>query len=254
MNIADKLTTIAENLATIGENEQKVFDAGVDNGILNERTRFWDDYQYKGNLANYNYSFSGQGWNNKTFNPQYHIKPTSANGMFNNSAISGDLVELLDKLKITLDFGNCTTMNNIFSGCLFTRIGVVDHRNTTSASVTFGGARSLKQIDNFILRDDGTNTFSSTFTNAVVLEHLTITGTIGQNGFNVQHSVVLSKASIVSIINALSDTTSGLTVTLSKTAVNNAFGINVDDATTWGEGTEYYTLRHSKDNWSISYI
>ena len=51
----------------------------------------------------------------------------------------------------------------------------------------------------------------------------------------------LSKASITSIINGLSADTSGNTVTLSKTAVNNAF---TDD--------EWATLIATKSNWTIS--
>ena len=56
------------------------------------------------------------------------------------------------------------------------------------------------------------------------------------------------------IISALSRTTTGKTLTLKKTAVNEAFGIDVDDETTYPEGSEYYTLRHSRDNWTFSYV
>ena len=101
---------------------------------------------------------------------------------------------------------------------------------------------------------NGGKQYDNIFAGASALEEITITGTIGQNGFSISPCVKLSKDSIKSVINALSTTTSGLTVTLSKTAVNNAFGIDVDDTTTWAEGTEYYELRHSKDNWTISYI
>jgi hypothetical protein len=40
---------------------------------------------------------------------------------------------------------------------------------------------------------------------------------------------------------------------LSKAAVNNAFGIDVDDASTYPEGSEYYNLRYSKSNWTFNY-
>ena len=71
------------------------------------------------------------------------------------------------------------------------------------------------------------------------------------------HYSPLSKESIISVINALYGGNYGSsthTLVLSKSAVNKAFGINVDDETTYPEGSEYYELRHSKDNWTISYL
>ena len=31
-------------------------------------------------------------------------------------------------------------------------------------------------------------------------------------------------------------------------------GININDETTYPVGSEFYTLRHSKDNWTFSYV
>ena len=73
----------------------------------------------------------------------------------------------------------------------------------------------------------------------------------------------LNKKSIICLFNALSSTVSGKTLTLKKSAVNEAFGIDVDDPSTWEvygpEGAWFSTsaychLRHSKDNWTISYV
>ena len=91
------------------------------------------------------------------------------------------------------------------------------------------------------------------FTNCFQLQNLTIEGIIGQNGFNVQWSTKLSKASITSIINALSETTSGLTVTLSKTAVNNAFETSAG-AADGSTSEEWTTLEGTKTNWTISLV
>ena len=76
---------------------------------------------------------------------------------------------------------------------------------------------------------------------------------ITKNGFDVQWSTELSKESIISIINALSDTTTALTVTLSKTAVNNAFETakgNADGSTS----EEWAALIATKQNWTISLV
>jgi hypothetical protein len=66
---------------------------------------------------------------------------------------------------------------------------------------------------------------------------------IGQKNFNVHWSPKLSKASIESIINALSSTTSGLTVTISKTAKEAAF-----------TSAEWSALIATKSNWTISLV
>ena len=46
----------------------------------------------------------------------------------------------------------------------------------------------------------------------------------------------------------LAEGVTGASITLSKTAVNNAFEIDVDDTTTYPEGSEFYVLRNSKNN------
>jgi hypothetical protein len=84
------------------------------------------------------------------------------------------------------------------------------------------------------------------------LEELNISGVIKCNGFDVHWSPKLNKASIESIINALSATESGLTVTFSKTAVNNAFEIDIDDESTWT--FEWLALRGTKSNWTFNYV
>ena len=72
-----------------------------------------------------------------------------------------------------------------------------------------------------------------------------------QNGFSVASSSKLDKDSIISIFNSLSTTTTNLTVTFNKTAINTAFGINVDDETTYTD--EWKSLTESKKNWNIAY-
>jgi hypothetical protein len=68
---------------------------------------------------------------------------------------------------------------------------------------TFQGCQSLHTIEAFRVSED--SMFDSTFRNCFSLENLTIEGTIGQNGFNVQWSTKLTHDSLMSIINALKD-------------------------------------------------
>ena len=85
------------------------------------------------------------------------------------------------------------------------------------------------------------------------LEEVRIEGTIGQNGLDLRWSTKLSRASIESIINALSDTTSGLSITLSLAAVNRAFAYveNGDDGSI---NQPWLDLVASKPNWAINLV
>ena len=201
--------TIAEKLQTIAENEQKVFEAGK----KSEYDRFWDAYQNNGSLSCYSYSFAGDGWHDGTYKPKYPIV-CKWNGAY-------------------MTFGYAYMTDTI--------VPIYVDATTTLLNYTFNCARELKTIREIHITE--TTGFSNTFYDLVKLENLTFVGTIGQNGLNLQWSTKLSKASIENIIGCLSTSTSGLTVTLSKTAVDTAF-----------TETEWATLIATKPNWSISLV
>jgi hypothetical protein len=75
------------------------------------------------------------------------------------------------------------------------------------------------------------------------LEELYCEGTLDITGLNLKDSTKLNKASIESIISVLSTTTTGLSITLSKTAVNNAFTTD-----------EWNALIGTRTNWTISLV
>ena len=106
---------------------------------------------------------------------------------------------------------------------------------------TFRGCVSLKTIA--VLRFNSATMINDVFYNCYELLNLTIEGTIGQSGLDLQYSTKLSKASITSVMNALSASASGKSITLSKTAVNNAF-------TT----AEWTALAGTKSNWTINLV
>lgn len=256
MALTDKLTAIGNAIREKTGKTDLIPLADMPNEILNISSGdnhydlFWDNYQNYGKLKSYQYAFSGERWNVETFNPKYDIVPTNVNGasyMFANSTLEIDLAEHLENIGITLDLSNVTQQEHVFYYSNFTRIGVIDASNATRFYQMFRNNTKLKTIDKIILNENAA--FSNTFHYCSALENLTIEGTIGQDGLNLQWSTLLTKRSIESVIEALSKTTSGLTVTLSKTAANNAFGIDVDDKTTYTE--EFNTLINSKNNWKI---
>lgn len=235
MNIAKKLTQIAEN-------EQKVFEAGR----KDYHNEFWD-----GALSPpmYQYRFAGRCWNDKTFYPNKDIKL----GDYSNHAFYGcyitDLAGRLRECGVTLDTSRVKVRcDALFINCsLLTTVPYLDLRNCTySAGILtsmFNGCSALHTIEGIHLAEDGSQVFgTSIFTSCAKLENVTFYGTIGDN-ISFSPCVKLSKASIENIVEHLSDTISGKTLSLSKTAVNNAF----TDA-------EWTALADTKKNWTISLV
>ena len=195
-------------------------DAVYEAGKQAQYDEFWDAYQQNGTRTDYNDSFRSVGWTKNTFKPKYDIRAKKANGLFSYSKI--------EQIDVVVDVSGAGSITSTFSNCPL-----------------------LHTIKKIVI--DETLTFSSVFYNCPALVNLTIEGTIGKNGFSVQQSTKLSKASITSIINALSSTTSELTVTLSKTAVNKAFETSAGA----GDGStsaEWQSLIAPKSNWTISLI
>lgn len=132
---------------------------------------------------------------------------------------------------------------------LVAKLKYSDTSSGTNFSYMFSGCTKLTTIPQ-LDTSKGTN-FSYMFSSCTNLTNLTMTGTIKANGMDLHYSTKLSKASIISVINALSDTTNALKVQLSKTAVNNAFETSggVADGST---SEEWTTLIATKANWTIA--
>ncbi len=225
-----------------------VYDAGKQIG----KSEFWDKYQDYGNITQYEYAFNGDRWNDETFTPKYDMNLSywGGNYTFFRCGIV-DLKGALEKCGVTLNTRNCHAFGACFQDSKTKIIPILDLTNADYSTNYMFATKAVETIEKII---SSVNTVYGTymFQNATVLRDITIDGVIAKK-IDI-HWSPLNKASIVSIINALSTTTSGLALTLSESAVNTAFGINVNDETTYPEGSEYYTLRHSKDNWAISYL
>lgn len=244
MTLAEKLIKVDEGIekakALNAELELSIY--GNDTGKKSEYDEFWGYLQQNGGRTDYGYGFAGEGWTEASFKPKYNIYPIVARYMFCTAAkLKIDFVEHLAKLGVALDFSRATSINHAFSYCYATRIGVVDTRKAPNLNGLFEYSRFVT-IEKLILKDDGSQTFSSTFGGQTLLENITIEGVIGK-AIDCGACSKLTKASIISIVNALSTTTSGLTVTLSKTAVNNAFTTD-----------EWNALRATKPDWEFIFI
>lgn len=213
VEVADGTST-SEYADKVGE----VYEAGEQAGKQAEYDAFWDVYQDYGSRTHYNAAFAGFGWNDEIFNPKYPLENVQYAA---NTFLQSNVTEVK-------------------------RIGFTEM--LTALISTFESARELRTL-NIVLSE--TNTFAQTFRYCVALVHLSITGTIGGSGLSLSDSTLLSKDSILSVINALSDTTSDLTVTLSLTAVNNAFETS-EGAADGSTSDEWLALVETKSNWTIS--
>lgn len=236
MSIADKFEVIAD----------EVYDKGVSDGKKSEYDEFWDVISSNWTRTTWSHAF--KYWSCEYIHPPKQIKPTAES--IHVFAANPTLKKIEKKY---FDFSGMpiSSAQDLYQGCpsleTIEDVGLPAMRNY---NYIFNGCTALKTIE--CLRfSNNTTTATRSFQSCQNLEHITIEGEICID-LDFSNSP-LSRESIESIINHLSDTT-GATLTLKKTAVNREFGINVDDLSTWPEGSDYYKLRWSKANWDFSHI
>lgn len=237
MALIDKLSAIGNaireksgttELIPLADMPQAILDLSGDGGT----NVFWNVYQDNGNRVDYSTAFGGMGWNNDIFKPRYNMQPTNAYMMFRNTAIEGDLVEILENSGVTLDFSTTTNTGYIFNNAnRLTRIGVVDltsSTNTTKGDSTFMGCTSLVRIEKIVVNED-TNYGTNFIRNCTALEYVGFEGVIA-NSLAIKESPKLNADCINGIIDHLATVTTAQTLTLhasvvlseaQKTAINN---------------------------------
>ena len=205
------------------DGEADGYNQGLDEGKQAQHDVFWDALQRNGKNVNYSNTFAGS-WVPSMFYPKYDMNVTRSDYMFsvfaNNNYWSEplDLVERLNECDVILDTTNSSNLNQMFSYAKISHIGVLNCTSANGLPSTFHSAPVLVTIDKIVLKDDGSQTFSSTFTGCTGLENIVFEGVIG-NSIDFK-SCPLSTASIVSIIEHLTDSKSA-TITLNASAKDN---------------------------------
>ena len=199
MSIADKLTRIAEN-------EQRVFDAG--------QKALWDIITQSNTREAW--AYLSMGWHCEYVRPPYKICPTSgavAQMFSENHALKKVESEYFDFSGYT---PTQTTGTSAWYGTFRASINLEEIEDLGMQAggyyETFSNCRSLHTIA--VVRTQAETTWKSAFANCSALENLTIEGTIGQDGFSVRYSTKLSKASLLSILNACNIDVSASPVTI----------------------------------------
>lgn len=251
-NIAAIATEIREKtggdktykVSQMNEGVNEVYEAGK----KAEHEAFWDEFQSVDTFVGL---FAGVGWNEKTFRPKtIRIDLKNANYCFYYNSFEGDLAEWCKELGIELLL-KPTGLSNMFCYSRFTRIPEVDASQAGSLLNTFAYNENLVTIDKLILKNDGTNTFPSTFNNNISLQNIIFEGIIGQN-INIRWSTKLTKASLTSFMEHLS-TTAAFNVTMSREAVNNAFETS-EGASDGSTSEEWLALVNARQNATIALV
>ena len=178
VDIADKIRSKLGTTEPIPHEEydskiEEVYEAGK----IAEYKNFWRKaLVHKENTA-FEYTFSDTFWNDDTLQiPEEYLplKPSSTNYMFRSCGAT---------VLPTIDFTGCETLR-----------------------YTYSYARNAVTIGTIILRDDGTNVFSNTFSSCDALVNITFEGVIGDS-VSFASSRYLSNESINNIIEHLADLT-----------------------------------------------
>lgn len=222
-----------------------------DNRVINEtkfaqNNAFWEVLQDKGLRQNYNKVF--MYFTDTNFKPRYDIVPTNgATSIFEYSQIT-DLVMLLDNAGVKLDFSKITVMPYrafAFSTITHCPAILMPENSSLNLNCTFHSCQKLETIDELLVFEG--NLFTQTFNTCPSLKNIRFKegSVIGQN-ISFPNSP-LTQDSIVNIIETLSDTASGKTLTLKKSTVDSAFASS-DDQLYWN------SLLALKPNWNISLV
>jgi hypothetical protein len=207
---------IAEKTLQLKQDFDDVYEAGKKAGTVNEWDYdvFWDNLQQKGTRQHYANAFSYTGWNDTIYNPKYPITPTNKEGIASMLMWNQEITDT--KVPITV-YGK--------------------------GQQAFHACKALKKIPKLIF--NGMTLCTNMFYDCQRLEELYCEGVIDINGFDVHWSTLLSADSLKSIIEALSTSTTGLTITLPTTAQANYEAV-------YGSGS-WNVLTATRSNWTIAY-
>ena len=230
------------------------YDVGFEDGEIAQSDEFWDNYQNKGKRTFYGDAFNGAGF--EYIRPKYKVVPTDVISGCRTLRYCTNLKKIesqyFDFSQLPFGTYEGAGMYYTFSGCsVLEEIEDIGLSPSYSYSYTFAWNGKLKTIAKITV--DANTRFSGAFTNCIALENLTIEGTIGQNGLDLRWSTKLSRASIESILSHLSTTTSGLSITLSKMAVDKAFETS-KGANDGYNSEDFRDLVQLHNNWTINLV
>lgn len=218
------------------------YDEGFEEGKEAEKREQWDA-KIAGLQKGWTYGFAGKGVNDETFTPYTDIRINSGYNIMNLFAFVGitDLKGIMERYGVSFDLTLGASAMNLFSNAKCTRIPKLPMGSTTNINTAFDACTDLVSIDEIYAPE--ITSCTNAFRNCTSLEELRITSEIKINGLDL-HWSPLSKESIESIVEHLSSTMSGLTVTFNASKI-----AEIDSA----EGGNWWeNLKNTRQNWTFA--
>jgi hypothetical protein len=237
----------------VTEKINEVYEVGYEQGRKAEYDAFWEAIQNNGQRTNYMYAFAQ--WNAEYIRPKYKVVPTESvkNIFFKSYGVKKIESQYFDLSQVPRGTSDSASMAFSFYGCN-ELVEIEDIGLSPSYNYAYAfEARSLRKIAKITV--DAETKMQNAFDYCYALEDITFGGEIGDS-MNLKWSTKLTRASIESIINHLSDSTTGKTLTLSKTAVLNAFELSevMEGRLVGTYIAEWLSLIASKQNWTITLV
>ncbi|MBR3978966.1 MAG: hypothetical protein IKJ94_05020 [Oscillospiraceae bacterium] len=205
MALTDKLAAIGDALRRNLDSDEKVLLADMPGEIDRVYRKAISDFWAQVPTGMDRYHFAGDGWNVDNFYPQGRFTCASGNPQYvfayhNRRHAPYDLAQRLEDCGAEIVFTGASKIDFGFYGANITALPALDFSNMTRLQATFSGCGALQTVRELKLGE--ATEYSQAFAGCVALENLTVSGTIGQNGFDVSECP-LTVQSLRSILAAL---------------------------------------------------
>ena len=247
--------TIGEKIERARADIDAVYNSGTEKGKQEEYDKFWDAYQQNGKRTDYKMGFSGYGWTEAVFYPKYDIVVKNSTSMFQQCAFVGNLKERLEECGVELRIETAGVSNTFVDCGYVTELPLIDLSRANYIATTFSNMQRLVTLP-LILPTANQVNWNNTFHSCKALTNLTLTGKIYERtgvALNLSWSKLLSKASIINVIECLDTSVVNQYITLSQTAVNNAFETS-SGAADGSTSAEWNALIATRANWTINLL
>lgn len=259
-NLTCFLTSLADTFRRVLESGEKInpqdffkkVDDVYEKGKVEQYDLFWDSFQDFGNRCDYINEFMGKNWNDNNFKPKYDIKIIGGASAFAmNTEFSKFKKGINAQDDLQLDTSEMINAYNFFKGnAKIKELPKIDFSVCTTGQDIFGDCVSLQKISVTLAQN---SPFNYMFKNCTALVDLEVSGVIAKSSSNLKTSTKLSMKSIQSVIDALSNSSTGLSMTFSSEAVSKAF----ETAPGLGDGVSsvgWNVWLSHRPNWTISLI
>lgn len=192
------MSTIAEKLTTIAENEQKVYDKGADDG----KRKYWKCFTVNGTRTDYKYAFMNTDFSGETI-PSDLFRPTETSN-FAFQYYQGKSLPLgldFSGVPIGQTLSDSTTYRLFYYAEFLEEVYDIKLPNQRAYQSMFENCTSLKKVEKLVVYSIAT--FGKTFKNCNSLVDIIFDGVIGRS-INFQYSP-LSIASMKNIISCLAN-------------------------------------------------